>query len=102
MFQSYKQLLAGDDLLAETVRHHRDFRAWLERAANVAVLSVRLGVEMKLNERKCLVLGLCGLMHDVGMLKIPSNVLESSVIKVPEEPRPRAPATEIMPLPPLG
>jgi len=62
------------------VRHRRDFRAWPERAANVAVLSMRLGVEMKLDERKCLVFRLCGLMHDVGMLKIPSRVLESSVI----------------------
>lgn len=78
--QSYKQLLASEGLVAETVRHRRDFRAWPERAANVAVLSMRLGVEMELDERKCLVLGLCGLMHDVGMLKIPSTVLESSVI----------------------
>ena len=37
--QSYRQLLDGDGLLAETVRHRRDFCAWPERAANVAVLS---------------------------------------------------------------
>jgi uncharacterized protein YwbE len=75
---AFKLFVDGDELLAEMVRHRRDFRAWPERSANVAIFAMRLGLEMKLDERKCLALGLCGLMHDVGMLKIPPEVLESS------------------------
>ena len=74
--RAFKQLEQGEEVLAETVRQRRDFRAWPQRAANVAVLSMRLGI-VKCDERRCLALGLCGLMHDVGMIKIPAAVLDS-------------------------
>ena len=75
--RAFKQLEQGEEVLAETVRQRRDFRAWPQRAANVAVLSMRLGIELKCDDRRCLALGLCGLMHDVGMIKIPAAVLDS-------------------------
>ena len=75
--QAYRQLLEDDDLLTETVRHRRDFRAWPQRAANVAILSMRIALELEADERRTLALGLCGLMHDVGMLTVPDEVLES-------------------------
>ena len=74
--QAYVQLRQGDELLAEIVRQRRNFRSWPERAANVAILSMRLGMEMETDKRRCLALGLCGLMHDVGMLTIPPAVLD--------------------------
>ena len=43
--QAYIQLKEGGGLLAEIVRQRRDFRSWPERAANVAILSMRLGME---------------------------------------------------------
>lgn len=72
-----KELQQGDDLLAESVRQHRDVHSWAERAANVAIFSIRLGMEIDYDERRCLALGLCALMHDVGMLSIPQEVLDS-------------------------
>ena len=52
--------------------------AWSQRAVNGAILSMRLGQEMEYDERHNLALGLCGLMHDVGMLKVPEEVLKTS------------------------
>ena len=74
--QAYVQLKEGGGLLAEIVRQRRDFRSWPERAANVAILSMRLGMELEADKRRCLALGLCGLMHDLGMLTIPPEVLD--------------------------
>jgi uncharacterized protein YwbE len=68
----------GDALLSEVVRNRRDFRAWPERSVNVAILSMRLGVEMHLDEKRCLALGMCGLTHDLGMLTVPDEILKSS------------------------
>jgi HD-GYP domain-containing protein (c-di-GMP phosphodiesterase class II) len=75
--QARKQLEEGDELLAAVVRQRRDFRSWPERAANVAILSMRLGMGLEADERRCLALGLCGLMHDIGMLTVPPEVLDS-------------------------
>lgn len=72
-----EQLREGDGLLAETVRQRRGSETWAERAANAAVLAVRLGMEVKYDERRCLALGLCALMHDLGMTQIPDELLNS-------------------------
>ncbi|MSR83844.1 MAG: HD domain-containing protein [Candidatus Latescibacteria bacterium] len=52
--------------------------SWSQRAVNGSILSMRLGQEMEYDERHNLALGLCGLMHDVGMLKVPEEVLKTS------------------------
>ncbi|MFH1570938.1 MAG: HD domain-containing phosphohydrolase [Gemmatimonadota bacterium] len=70
-------LRAGDGLLAETVRQRHDARAWPNRCANVAILGMRLGIALEYDERKTLALGLCGVMHDVGMLTLPRDMLEN-------------------------
>ncbi len=75
--QALGELQSGDGLLAESMRQHRDAYSWPQRAANVAVLAIRLGREIDYDERRCLALGLCALMHDVGMLTIPQEVLDS-------------------------
>ena len=75
--RAYKQLEKDDELLSETVRQRRDFRSWPQRAANVAILAMRMGKELEADERRILALGLCGLMHDVGMLSVPDEVLDS-------------------------
>jgi len=73
-----RRLLAQDDrLLTETVRQRHGDGTWARRGANTAVLAVRLGMEIDYDERRCLAVGLCGLMHDLGMLRVPDEVLES-------------------------
>ncbi|MBI2504482.1 MAG: HD domain-containing protein [Candidatus Latescibacteria bacterium] len=52
--------------------------AWSQRAVNGAILSMRLGQEIEYDERHNLAVGLCGLMHDTGMLKLPEEILKAS------------------------
>ena len=70
-------LEADEGLLSEVVRNRREFRQWPERSANVAILSMRLGMECGLDEKRCLALGMCGLTHDLGMLSVPEDLLTS-------------------------
>lgn len=75
---SLAALRGGEELLAETVRqHHKVGRSWPQRAANTAVLALRIGLELDYEERPCLALGLCALMHDLGMTRVPPEVLAS-------------------------
>ena len=71
----YCQVLDGNELLSITVRRKELAEDWAHRSANVSVLAMRLGLELEYDERRALALGLCGLMHDVGMLTIPEGVL---------------------------
>ena len=48
----------------------------LQRGADSAILSMRLGLELGADDKRCLAVGLCGLMHDLGMLKVPKEVLQ--------------------------
>ena len=65
----------GDQLLTETVRRRAEADSWSRRGANVAVMAMRLGRAIGFDERRNLALGLCGLMHDIGMLCVPEQVL---------------------------
>ena len=70
-----EDLKSSDQLLAVTVRERGGAHSWVKRSANVAVLALKLGLELEYDDRKALALGLCALMHDVGMLSIPEEVL---------------------------
>jgi len=71
------ELRTNDDLLAETVRQRHDAREWPNRSANTSIMAMRLGLEIAYDDRRTLALGLCGLMHDVGMICVPQEVLDS-------------------------
>lgn len=71
------QLGESDALLTETVRRRPEAQSLARRSVNVAVMAIRLGREVEFDERRTLALGLCGLTHDLGMLKVPDEVLES-------------------------
>ena len=70
-------LRVSDALLTESVRRRPASQSLARRSVNVAVMALRLGREVEFDERRTLALGLCGLTHDLGMLKVPEEVLES-------------------------
>ncbi len=70
-----ENLKSGDELFAVTVRSRDADDSWAKRSANATVLALKLGLELEYDDRKALALGLCGLMHDIGMLSIPEEVL---------------------------
>lgn len=45
-----------------------------EQAIAVAMLSMAIGAQLGLSRREIIKVGLCGLLHDVGMLSLPSTV----------------------------
>ncbi|MBT3346576.1 MAG: HD domain-containing protein [Gemmatimonadetes bacterium] len=71
-------LESGDQLLTETVRRRSEADSWSHRSANVAIMAMRLGRGVHFDERRNLALGLCGLMHDLGMLTVPEEVLSAN------------------------
>ena len=71
------ELGSGDFLLSVTVRRRSEVHSLAERSTNVAILAMRVGMELDYDERRGSAVGLCGLMHDVGMLTIPDKVLAS-------------------------
>lgn len=75
--QALALLRENEALLAETVRHRNSERTFPQRAANTALLSMRMGMEIEGDERRILSLGLCALMHDLGMVRLPAEVLEA-------------------------
>ena len=70
-----EDLKSGDEMLAVTVRSREVDDSWAKRSANATVLALKLGLGLEYDDRKALALGLCGLMHDIGMLSIPEEVL---------------------------
>ena len=71
------ELGQSEALLTETVRRRPAADSLARRSVNVAVMAMRLGREVEFDERRTLALGLCGLTHDLGMLKVPEEVLAS-------------------------
>jgi HD-GYP domain-containing protein (c-di-GMP phosphodiesterase class II) len=67
----------SDQLLTEAVRRRTNNTERSQRVANAALMAIRLGLEIDYDEKHCLGLGLCALMHDIGMLTIPDEVLDS-------------------------
>ena len=75
--QALALLQQDEALLTETVRHRNSERTFPQRAANTALLSMRMGLEIEYEERRILSLGLCALMHDLGMASLPADLLEA-------------------------
>ena len=75
--EALRQLQQDEALLAEMVRHRNSERTFPQRAANTALLSMRMGLELEYDERRVLSLGLCALMHDLGMAGLPAELLEA-------------------------
>lgn len=75
--EALSQLQQGEALLAETVRQRNSERTFPQRAVNTALLSMRVGMEIEYDERRILSLGLCALMHDLGMASLPAELLEA-------------------------
>jgi HD-GYP domain-containing protein (c-di-GMP phosphodiesterase class II) len=69
------KLREGEALLVETMRQHQGVPDLAERGANSAILSMRLAMELAADDKRCLAVGLCGLLHDLGMLKVSEEAI---------------------------
>ena len=65
------------------LKHQDEYTA--EHSVNVCLLSIALGREMELAPYELENLGICGLMHDIGKMKVPPEILNKPASLDPEE-----------------
>ncbi len=65
------------------IRNKDDYTA--EHSMNVCVLSAAFGKHLGLGDKELEVLALCGLLHDVGKIKVDESVLNKPGVFTPEE-----------------
>lgn len=56
------------------IKHRNEYTA--EHCLNVCVLAIAFGRHLRVEERDLHLLGLCGLLHDVGKMRIPAAILD--------------------------
>ena len=56
------------------IKDRNDYTA--EHCLNVCVLAIAFGRHLRMEERDLHLLGLCGLLHDVGKMQIPTEILD--------------------------
>lgn len=77
-------LNAPDALIWMTQLKHRDMYT-AQHSMNVCILSVALGRHLNLDETALNNLGLCGMMHDMGKMKVPLDILNKPGRLEPDE-----------------
>lgn len=70
-------------LLLTKLKHKDHYTA--EHSINVSVLAAALGKHLGMLEEEIRTLGLCGLLHDVGKMRIPNTVLNKPGTLTPDE-----------------
>lgn len=73
-----------DALLWMTQLKHRDMYT-AQHSMNVCILSIALGKHLNLAETELNNLGLCGMMHDMGKMKVPLEILNKPEKLEPKE-----------------
>lgn len=78
-------ILRNDDalLLLTKLKHKDEYTA--EHCLNVSILSAAFGKRLGLLEEEIRTLGLCGLLHDVGKARVPTEILQKPGGLTPEE-----------------
>lgn len=77
--QSLVDLLMEDDVLLfqlSTIRDYDDYT--YVHSVNVAILSLCLGKRVGLSRRSLEMLGICGLLHDLGKVDVPQEILNKT------------------------
>ena len=65
------------------IKHESEYTA--EHCLNVCILAIAFGRHLKLEESELQMLGLCGLLHDVGKMRTPKVILEKRGALTDEE-----------------
>ena len=65
------------------LKHRDDYTA--EHSINVSLLSIALGRHMGLEKWELENLGVCGLLHDIGKMRVPEEILNKPSALTPEE-----------------
>jgi len=75
----------GAMLWLARIKHSDEYTA--EHSLRVAIFSIALGRELGLRQGELEHLGMCGMLHDVGKIKVPSAILNKPGALTPDEMR---------------
>ncbi|MEY4768880.1 MAG: hypothetical protein RL637_1519 [Pseudomonadota bacterium] len=73
-------LRTPDAMLLITRLKNKSYNLW-QHSMNVSVLAISLGRYLNLHDDELVLLGLCGLFHDIGKLRISKQALEAAIDK---------------------
>ncbi len=65
------------------IKHMHEYTA--EHCLNVCVLAIAFGRHLRLPQQEIVRLGMCGLLHDVGKMRVPDEILNKPERLTPEE-----------------
>jgi HD-GYP domain-containing protein (c-di-GMP phosphodiesterase class II) len=77
--------LRADGLFAKTFERRADRYALSDHVVNVAIIATKIGIGLKYDAEELERLALAGLVHDVGMLRVPAEILEKPGSLTPAE-----------------
>ncbi len=86
MIQNMVDLIIDDDYLfhaLSTIRFYDDYT--YSHSVNVAILAMCVGKRIGLSKRSLESLGICGLLHDLGKIEVPLEILNKPGKLTPEE-----------------
>ncbi len=73
-------LRSPDAMLLLNRLKSKDYNLW-QHSMNVSVLAINLGRYLNLHDDELVLLGLCGMFHDIGKLRLPKTALEAATDK---------------------
>lgn len=77
-------LRSPDAMMLMTHLRHKDEYTW-HHSMNVCVLAISFGRHLNLRYEELITLGLCGMLHDIGKMRIPSDLLKKPEVSHPGE-----------------
>ena len=81
IYDCMTSILRSPDAMMLLIRmKSKNYSLW-QHSMNVCVMAVSLGRYLNLHDDELVLLGLCGMFHDIGKLRIPSALLESAQSK---------------------
>lgn len=73
-------LTLDSDCVVDVVNSASGYAKLAEQSLNTSLLGMSLAIEMGMDEELVRITGLCGLLHDWGMTRVPANIRESTKV----------------------
>jgi HD-GYP domain-containing protein (c-di-GMP phosphodiesterase class II) len=80
-----QSLMAGDRLYLKAVYNRHSSNDLLSHAVNVAIFSLKIGIGLQYSENQLIRLGTVALLHDIGMARLSSDLVNKEAVLTDEE-----------------
>ncbi len=80
-----ESLFKSDQLFLQGLSTRSSLTSLAQHSANVSIISIKVGIGLKLPTEKIVDVGMCGMVHEIGMMKIPPDLLNKKGELSPSE-----------------